>query len=647
MSVAQAKMLKDWQRPDEMPGSSLNGWLSFRDSNRPKPLDLVQDVTTDCSVVASLCAITSRTERGFPDVFSSIFHPWDKENNRPAASPSGRYVLRYYFNGTYRRVIIDDRLPMSISERRLFVIDRNDDRLLWPALVEKAYLKVRGGYDFPGNRSSLWRRLLTAFKYGDALITIGTGKMSRREEVGSGLIGEHDYAIVDMKEHQGQHLALVKNPWSNGTDEKSNLKCPLLDDVVNKHADDFETEAPIRASTGAECCFKNNPQYSMRSPQGGLVWILLGRHFVSSEGEPQPIKTEPSSIEGFISLYAFKSDGFRVIPREGHLTASPYVDAPSTLLKLDMASNSTWTIVISQQSLPTRLEAFSLSLFSLAPVLLNPAQERHPHQSTKQGKWTGSSSGGNASSPLYHTNPQYSLKLDRTSDVSILLESHSPSLPVHVNVVWAGGKIVRNVMTRDIVVESGEYKNGYALAETKDVPAGIYTIVCSTFEQGQAGAFKLGVSATSHVMLKRVPVLGAGRFVAEPGPAVFPASCSRLTVPIKTSRINRISVSIQSRRHSISSSRSITSPMKVSIVDGKGPFATLVAESADGDFTDTSSTAAYIQDTTISPETSADSLLLLALARLITSDTDSEETVDVKVLSEEPLQLGQWMQDDG
>lgn len=158
MSVAQAKMLKDWQRPDEMPGSSLNGWLSFRDSNRPKPLDLVQDVTTDCSVVASLCAITSRTERGFPDVFSSIFHPWDKENNRPAASPSGRYVLRYYFNGTYRRVIIDDRLPMSISERRLFVIDRNDDRLLWPALVEKAYLKVRGGYDFPGSNSGtdLW-----------------------------------------------------------------------------------------------------------------------------------------------------------------------------------------------------------------------------------------------------------------------------------------------------------------------------------------------------------------------------------------------------------------------------------------------------------------------------------------------------------
>ena len=115
--------------------------------------DLAQDLTTDCSVVASLCALTSRTERGFEDLCASVFHPWDHTTEKPGISLSGKYVFRFYFNGTYRAVVIDDRLPVSKNGRRLFVSDRNNPATLWPALLEKAYLKVRGGYDFPGSNS--------------------------------------------------------------------------------------------------------------------------------------------------------------------------------------------------------------------------------------------------------------------------------------------------------------------------------------------------------------------------------------------------------------------------------------------------------------------------------------------------------------
>ena len=66
--------------------------------------------------------------------------------------------MRLNFNGCSRRVIVDDTLPASSTERTLFVVDRMNERLLWPALLEKAYLKVRGGYDFPGSNSGtdLW-----------------------------------------------------------------------------------------------------------------------------------------------------------------------------------------------------------------------------------------------------------------------------------------------------------------------------------------------------------------------------------------------------------------------------------------------------------------------------------------------------------
>lgn len=119
--------------------------------------DLVQDITTDCSVVASLTAMT-RPPPELYTLWAHVFHPWDYEKQEPTLSYSGKYVFRLYFNGCYRKVIIDDRLPMSKTDRKMYVIDRNSPGNMWPALLEKAYLKVRGGYDFPGSDSGtdLW-----------------------------------------------------------------------------------------------------------------------------------------------------------------------------------------------------------------------------------------------------------------------------------------------------------------------------------------------------------------------------------------------------------------------------------------------------------------------------------------------------------
>lgn len=119
--------------------------------------DLVQDMTTDCSVVASLCA-AMRILTGSHQALASIFYPFDHTSGRPAFSASGKYIFRLHFNGCYRSVVIDERLPASLTDRTLFVVDRRNPHLIWPALLEKAYLKVRGGYDFPGSNSGtdLW-----------------------------------------------------------------------------------------------------------------------------------------------------------------------------------------------------------------------------------------------------------------------------------------------------------------------------------------------------------------------------------------------------------------------------------------------------------------------------------------------------------
>lgn len=207
-----------------------------------RDIDLVQDAATDCSVVASLCAGVARAKRGHPKMLGQFMHPFDPVTEKPVLSKNGKYIVRMNFNGCQRRVVIDDRIPTSSTKRVIHVVDRNNPGLLWPALIEKAYLKIRGGYDFPGSNSGtdlwiltgwipeqvnlkdedleldrLWSRMSKAFSYGDVLITMGTGKMSSQTQQELGLAGEHDYAVLDLREVDGQRLMLIKNPWLEGT----------------------------------------------------------------------------------------------------------------------------------------------------------------------------------------------------------------------------------------------------------------------------------------------------------------------------------------------------------------------------------------------------------------------------------------------
>ena len=170
-----------------------------------------------------------------------IVFPYDDKKDIPLISARGKYVLRMYFNGCWRRVQIDDRLPTSYNSRVLHVIDRSNPGLLWPALLEKAYLKVRGGYDFPGSNSGtdlavitgwipqqiflhdehveqdvLWTTLYSAFMSGDVFLTMGTGKLPKHEQRILGLASEHDYAVLNLKQDDDSREMLVKNPWSDG-----------------------------------------------------------------------------------------------------------------------------------------------------------------------------------------------------------------------------------------------------------------------------------------------------------------------------------------------------------------------------------------------------------------------------------------------
>jgi calpain-7 len=536
----------------------------------------------------------------------------------------------------------------------------------------------------------LWNRVYKSFGYGDVMITLGTGRLTPREEKELGLVGEHDYAILDMKEIGPQHLMLVKNPWCDGliwkgsdpTEESSGrvwtqdlrgalpnqpVKAPgtfwmSFEDVAqhfeslylnwnpglfrNRQDHHFSWTIPEIRSPGS---FAHNPQYSLRSTSKGTVWILLCRHFVT--GEQEIVKAKPnrssdaSGTLGFISLYVFEGDGHRVYLSDDALHRGAFVDSPQTLVRLELSQSTSYTVVIAQHGLPLPKYSFTLSFFSRSPLSVGPALDSLSHCSIHTGSWTARTAGGNASAPSYPTNPQFSISVPETTNILLILETDRQELAVHVKMVWASGERVTSLTAKDIVGESGDYRRGCALVSLSNVAAGRYTIVCSTFEAGQMGNFTLRIGSMVPCEVKPVLAETAGRLSLRLPLLLFDNGVDRMLAPLTTTRITRLRVVARcgASGRAIQSSRS-RPLLKLSLERSQGPNKTVLNVSGNGEFSDTPM-GIRTADLDLSPGMSIPGGFWIVVERL--GGRQGFDEVDVEVLSDNPVNVGLWGRGDG
>ena len=528
-------------------------------------------------------------------------------------------------------------------------------------------------------KTSLWWRMYAAFNHGDVLITLGTGKLTQSEEQGMGLAAEHDYAVIDLEEYDNEQFFLVKNPWSEGMTWKghpffSKTSAELseifrssltpgafwigLNDVFQSfesiylnwnpqlfpYKEDIHFIWDLTICSRAEGSFLSNPQYVVKTEAGGIIWLLLSRHFSSSNrvlAKDEDISSPNWSDPGYISLYAFENEGERVVLNDRHVAHSPYVDSPNTLLKMELPAGKAFTIVISEQALPRSRTRFSLTASSSAPMNLSTAQERYKYSTSQRSAWTDLTAGGNVSSRSFDSNPQFSLHLANISDLLLSLESATENLLIHVKLLWAKGRRVHSITTKDVVGDSGEYRKGFAVATISNVQAGVYTIVCSTFEQGQLGNFALGVKSVTPLTVEEVSRETAGNFVTKPRPAVFEPGNPRLLAPLASRRLNRLSVSAWSRNKNSEPRTGICSPLKLLIVYGQGPSKRILGTSGEDEYLD-GRTCARTARIDIQPSMCECGGVWLVIERLACSTTKENEYVEVELLSEGPIELQEW-----
>eukprot|EP01022_Parablepharisma_sp_SALTPOND_P033591 TRINITY_DN89089_c1_g1_i1.p1 TRINITY_DN89089_c1_g1~~TRINITY_DN89089_c1_g1_i1.p1 ORF type:complete len:501 (+),score=33.32 TRINITY_DN89089_c1_g1_i1:806-2308(+) len=235
LSEKQASKLANWVRGCKLFSynpKSVKPQLIAQEING---YEVNQNAVGDCSVVASL-AVAAHYEfkhKYKSRILSSLIFPQD-ENGNPIYNPTGKYVVRLFLNGLWRKVTIDDTLPVTSSKTPLCAYSNRNK--LWVSLLEKAYLKVKGGYNFKGstsstdlyaytswmpekvhlketNRDKLWERIYGGAKANDCMITISTGEVPNEEKVG--LKSNHAYAVLEVVEEGGVQVLLVKNPWGN------------------------------------------------------------------------------------------------------------------------------------------------------------------------------------------------------------------------------------------------------------------------------------------------------------------------------------------------------------------------------------------------------------------------------------------------
>jgi hypothetical protein len=258
LSSKQREALHGWHRFPELLRSSkkTSGLQPAVLASSPTSKIIRQGLVGDCSFLSALSVLAEYEQRFGERVLSSIIYPRDN-NGDPVYNDYGQYGCRFFLNGTMRKVVIDDRVPVR-GNGQLLCAHSSREHELWVTLLEKSFAKIMGSsYDMQGSNpgtdifhltgwvpetipldtkgsdrdASSWADVFSTaergYRDGRCIVCVGTSELSdaapdaeaRRlghvegVSASTGLVARHAYPVLNCKTF-GQHRLLhLKNPW--------------------------------------------------------------------------------------------------------------------------------------------------------------------------------------------------------------------------------------------------------------------------------------------------------------------------------------------------------------------------------------------------------------------------------------------------
>mmetsp|Transcript_11674 Transcript_11674/g.23894 ORF Transcript_11674/g.23894 Transcript_11674/m.23894 type:complete len:759 (+) Transcript_11674:866-3142(+) len=540
------------------------------------PYTIKQTLVTDCSFIASLCISAAYERRFRKRLVTAIIYPQTSQG-KPVYNECGKYIVKLWLNGVARRVIIDDRLPVDRNYNLLCSHTKSTTHLeLWVSLLEKAFLKLTGAmsYAFPGSNSGIdlycltgwiperlffagtagvpgehetkpekiWQRVHSAFSYGDTLVTASVSPdISESAADAVGLVTQHAYGVLDVREVRSGRFLFMKNPWASKAwkgrfsphdiswneriakelhyDFEKARQCTddglfwiCWDDFKkyftsvhlnwNPHLFKYKyTSHELwergRGPVDDKYCVDENPQFVLMPGKESMrkkasFYILLSRHV-------DLLEQQGGETTDFLTCFVYDSSKSLtkkiVYPHENVILPGVYSGNPHYLVRMDASEkHPVMNLVIRQykksRDITFSLQVYSTESFSFGPM--NAGQGNFPIQKIKSK--FDPSGGPSGRSSAFHVNPMYQVMAKGDGgtgerNVEFTLKTN-PNLSVSMSLLRGGGR-KEYVSKRDELFGSGDYRAGVATMSGRlkvDTP---YTIVASTWNAGEMGAFML------------------------------------------------------------------------------------------------------------------------------------------------------------
>ena len=395
---------------------------------------------------------------------------------------------------------------------------------------------------------------------------------------------------------------------------------------------EVEPAENLKASLGS------NPQFTLRSDRGGVVWILLQRHFESSNRgeETSQIAT---SARGYISLYAFRKGGQKVVVEQAVIASTPFVDSPNALLQMDVAPQSLLTIVVIGQQIESKKLNLSISALGINPCMLEFVVEKYAHRSFQEGIWDSSRVGGCSEKLDSGMEFKYILQLPHKSALYALLESDSEGHPIRVRLLQLQQRQSGSPEPSMILGDSGMSRNGPLLIEFRGVAPGTYAVICSTERRDSSAHFKLEIGCQNPYSIKPALQDNAGRLISSLPVAKLCRRRRLLSALISLCDFTRLFAG---------ASWSSDSPfvLRLAIEHGQRPFSTiLVVGTLRQEYAQLAKVMTRPID--VQPSLRGGRRLFVTLEAIPFSGIDTSEVkVDVQLISDGPLEVGPWTQVD-